>query len=122
MSKIKTMSAALLTTLFAAPAFAQTVDVEPVPEMATTTDAHFVSADLDQDGALSADEFVSYAVLKAEDGDEAMRTLVVSGDYDAKFAAHDADASASLTPDELGEVKAEEPMTDIMEKPETQEY
>jgi hypothetical protein len=121
MSHIKTLTAAFITTAFAVPAFAQDVEVEPVPEQVETTDTHFSSADLNQDGALSADEFVTYAVMKAEDGDEAMRTLVVSGDYDTKFAAHDADASASLTPDELGDAKVEE--VDETPKPmETEEY
>ena len=127
MSKITILSAALVAA-FAAPAFAQTVEVEPVPEMLGAIDTHFTSADIDQDGALSADEFVTYAVMKAEDGDEAMRTLVVSGDYDRAFADHDTDASATLTPNELVKETADETMSDGFEplemeiKPETEEF
>jgi len=103
MSHVKILATALVATAFAAPALAGD------PMMKTESESnHFASADLDQDGALSADEFVTFAVMKAEDGDEDFKALVVSGDYDAKFAAHDADASGTLSEDELGAAEVEE--------------
>lgn len=114
MSNFKMMTTLTIAALFAAPAFAQDAetqdaenqDAEQVQMIETAPDAaaaHFASSDLDQDGALNADEFVTFAVMQAETGDQDFRDLVVSGEYKAKFTAHDTDASGTLSPEELGQ-------------------
>ncbi|GGX72292.1 hypothetical protein GCM10011309_23250 [Litorimonas cladophorae] len=109
MSNFKMMTTLTIAALFAAPAFAQDAenqDAEQVQMIETAPDAaaaHFASSDLDQDGALNADEFVTFAVMQAEAGDQDFRDLVVSGEYKAKFTAHDTDASGTLSAEELGQ-------------------
>ena len=102
MSNFKTLTTITIATLFAAPAFAQDSDqgsiFETSPDTVTT---NFASADLDQDGSLNADEFVTFAVMRAENGDETFKDIVMGGEYDATFNAHDADASGGLEVTEL---------------------
>jgi len=99
MSNVKTLTAVTIAALFAASAFAGEQQTEMAPD---TFAADFASADLDQDGALNSDEFVTFAVMRAEGGDEAFKDIVLSGEYDTKFTAHDKDASGGLDAEELG--------------------
>jgi len=102
-TKLTTLSLTALTSavFVAAPAFAQDtkVVIEPVPDQIS---ADFTAADLDQDSALNADEFVTFAVMRAEGGDESFKDVVLSGEYDTKFNAHDKDASGGVSVEELG--------------------
>ncbi len=103
MSNFKTLTTIAIATLFAAPVFAQDTQESPMIEVTpASAETHFASADLDQDGALNADEFVTFAVMQAESGDEGFKDVVLSGEYDTKFAAHDKDASGGITVEELG--------------------
>jgi len=67
MSNVKTLTTIAIAALFAAPAFAQDADegliLDTSPDTVTTD---FASADLDQNGSLNADEFVTFAVMRAE--------------------------------------------------------
>lgn len=102
MSNVKTLTTIAIATLFAAPAFAQDGDAGSILDTSPDTVAtDFASADLDQDGSLNADEFVTFAVMRAEDGDETFKDIVMGGEYDATFTAHDADASGGIELTEL---------------------
>ncbi len=113
MSNFKTLTT-LTTITLAAPLFAFTAiaqDAEQSPMIDSNLSAatmHFSSSDLDQDGALNADEFVTFAVMQAESGDKDFQDVVVSGEYKVKFTAHDTDASGGLSPEELGQEMATE--------------
>ena len=102
MSNVKTLTTIAIATLFAAPVFAQDEDAGSILDTSPDTVAtDFASADLDQDGSLNADEFVTFAVMRAEDGDETFKDIVMGGEYDATFTAHDADASGGIEMSEL---------------------
>ena len=121
MSNVKTLTMMAIASLFAAPAFAQDadreIDLDPALETAAS---NFLSADLDQDGSLNAHEFVTFAVMRAERGDEAFRDLVLGGEYSAAFAARDGDASSSIEAAELAAQSDEKPESEIVE-PEAEE-
>lgn len=116
----KTLLIALMgTTLFAAPAFAQDAEMAPEPTAPATMETDFTSSDLDQDGLLTKDEFITFAVMRAEAGDQEFTDLVSEGSYDVHFAAKDADADAKLDRTELGGVVDEAvEEDDEMAKPE----
>lgn len=122
MSNFKTLTTIAIATLFAAPAFAQDADQGSIFESSSeTVTANFASSDLDQNGSLNADEFVTFAVMRAENGDEAFKDIVMGGEYDATFKAHDADASGGIEVTELtshGDVnpELEIPQPEIMEQ------
>jgi len=102
MSNLKTIIAIAAATCFAGSAIAQD-DTESILDTSPDTMAtDFAAADLDQDGALNSDEFVTFAVMRAEAGEADYRDLVLGGEYTDKFTMHDADASGGLTADELG--------------------
>ena len=42
----------------------------------------FISADIDADGALDRDEFVSFVVMKSDEGDADYKSIKISGEYD----------------------------------------
>ena len=87
-------------------AFAQTTKItEPVNVPTRVVDAGFVAADVNQDGSLDRDEFVNFAVIKSDAGDEKYRNIVSSGEFDKKFAVHDHDADGKITVDEMGLLK-----------------
>lgn len=116
MSNVKTLTTLAIAALFAAPAFAQDADqgsnFETPPETVMT---NFASADLDQDGSLNADEFVTFAVMRAEAGDETFKDVVMGGEYKATFAAHDSDASGGVDVIELGVHSDMKPDSELME-------
>jgi len=102
MSNVKTLTTIAIAALFAAPAIAQDQQLEAISETAPDMTAqNFTAADLDQDGSLNADEFITFAITRAEHGDEAFKDVVMGGEYDATFKAHDADASGGVEVSEL---------------------
>lgn len=116
MSNVKTLTTIAIAALFAVPTFAQDADegliLDTSPDTITTD---FASADLDQDGSLNADEFVTFAVMRAEGGDEVFKDIVMGGEYDATFAAHDADASGGIEASELAIHAGEKSEPEMME-------
>lgn len=116
MSNVKTLTTIAIAALFAVPAFAQDADQGSILDTSPDTVAtDFASADLDQDGSLNADEFVTFAVMRAEDGDETFKDVVMGGEYDATFAAHDADASGGIEAGELAVHSDDKSEPDMME-------
>lgn len=90
----------------AIPTIAQTTRItESVNVPTRVVDADFVVADINQDGGLDRDEFVSFVVIKSDAGNEDYRTIVTTGKFDEKFAVHDHDADGQITVDEMGLVK-----------------
>ncbi|WP_409433383.1 hypothetical protein ACJ3XI_02450 [Litorimonas sp. RW-G-Af-16] len=75
--------------------------IEVTPTVPTAAES-FAAADLDQSGTLNGDEFVSYAVMRADAGDEDFKVTVSSGDYDGAFTAKDADADNEISAAEAG--------------------
>ncbi|GLQ19345.1 hypothetical protein ACFFUB_13055 [Algimonas porphyrae] len=57
----------------------------------------FATHDADLSGDLNLDEFIAFTVDRASHGDETARDLVVTGDYEGRFAALDQDADSALT-------------------------
>lgn len=116
MSNVKTLTTLTIAALFAAPAFAQDADSGSILDTSPgTVEADFTSADLDQDGSLNADEFVTFAVMRAESGDEAFKDVVMGGEYDATFKAHDADASGGIEMTELTDHSGDKMESDMNE-------
>jgi Ca2+-binding EF-hand superfamily protein len=68
----------------------------------------FTSADIDADGALDRDEFVSFVVMKSDEGDTEYKSIKISGEYDNHFNTKDYNADGLLTAEELKMPKAEE--------------
>ena len=105
MSNFKTLTTVAIAAFLATPAVAQEAGsstvYEPVPEPMA---ADFSSADLDQDAFLNADEFVTFAVMRAEDGEETYKDIVLGGEYNTAFVSYDSDASGGL---EMGELKSQ---------------
>ncbi len=77
---------------------------EPVNVPTRAVDADFVVADVNQDGSLDRDEFVNFAVIKSDAGNDKYRAVVSSGEFDKKFAVHDHDADGKITAEEMGHV------------------
>ncbi|MEP1229144.1 MAG: hypothetical protein ABJG88_00565 [Litorimonas sp.] len=78
-------------------------------------DADFVTADINQDGSLDRDEFVSFAVMKSEAGDEKYQDVVSSGLFNKKFAVHDHNADEKITADEMGAIQEDDEL--MIDKP-----
>ena len=103
---LKTLFVVTAFGAMAIPAIAQrTIVTETVNVPTRSIDADFAVADINQDGALDRDEFVSFAVIKSDAGDEDFRAIVSMGKFDEKFAVHDHDADGHITVDEMGLVK-----------------
>ena len=87
-------------------AFAQ----DDTPEMSPETQSidSFTAADIDADGALSRDEFVSFVVMKSDEGDAKYKSIKISGEYDNHFNTKDYNADGQLTAEELTETAADE--------------
>jgi len=69
----------------------------------------FTSADIDADGALDRDEFVSYVVMKSDEGDADYQSIKISGEYDNHFNTKDYNADGLLTAEELNDPEADAP-------------
>jgi len=80
-------------------AFAQDDTPELTPEVQTVDS--FTSADIDSDGALDRDEFVSFVVMKSDEGDADYKAIKISGEYDNHFNTKDYNADGLLTAEEL---------------------
>jgi len=105
MPKITLKTVLILTAMgsVAATATAQVTKItEPVNVPTRAVDADFVVADINQDGSLDRDEFVSFAVIKSDAGNDKFRAIVTSGEFDKKFAVHDHDADGKITAAEMG--------------------
>ncbi|WP_026942313.1 CREC-EF hand family protein [Hellea balneolensis] len=76
-------------------------DNAPVVEPDTKAVDIFASADIDADGALDRDEFVSFVVMKSEDGKAEYSAIKLSGAYDDHFNVKDYNADGLLTEEEL---------------------
>jgi len=85
-----------------------TTIVEPVP---ATDNNVFNAADINTNGQLDREEFVAFAVMKADEGDADFAEVRENGTYDDKFNAHDANADGALTPDEVAPKAAPESET-----------
>lgn len=121
MTNIKTLAVITVTALLAAPAFAQDAGAQDpgiqnaTEEQATelapdNLTADYTVADLDQNGSLNTDEFVTFAVMRGDGGDEGYKDVVLAGNFDATFNKHDVDQSGSIEMSELGTHDA--PITD----------
>ncbi len=73
------------------------IDIAP----AAPVPSGFQSADLNVDGVLDMSEFSLYAGNQAVAGDSDFTAIVSSGDYENAFQLLDADASGSLSLDEV---------------------
>lgn len=115
MSNPKTLMTITVAALLASSALAQD-DVAPILEEAPRTiEADFSASDLDQNGALNSDEFVTFSVMRAESGEDGYKDLVLGGEYGAKFNMEDADASGGLTLNEVGGEVDATPIDDDVE-------
>jgi len=104
-----TMKTLLITAAIGAvstPSMAQITKVtEPVNVPTRVIDADFVIADINEDGSLDRDEFVSFAVIKSDAGHDKYRAIVASGQFDKTFAVHDHNADGKITANEMGHGK-----------------
>lgn len=73
--------------------------MDPTP---TVQDTAFLSADINANGELDREEFVSYAVMKADEGEKDYTEVRESGSYDDAFDIHDTNADGALSPEEVG--------------------
>ena len=98
LTKLSIATAALMLAVTSA-AFAQDDTPDMVPD-AQVVDT-FTSADVDADGALDRDEFVSFVVMKSDAGDADYSSIKLSGEYDNHFNTKDYNADGLLTAEEL---------------------
>ena len=98
LTKLSIATAALMLAV-SSTAFAQD-DTPDVTAKVQTVDA-FTSADVDADGALSRDEYVSFVVMKSDEGDADYSSIKLSGEYDNHFNTKDYNADGLLTAEEL---------------------
>jgi len=102
LTKLSLATAALVLAVAPA-AIAQDDKPELTPDV-QIVDA-FASADIDADGALDRDEFVSFVVIKSDAGDLDYKAMKLSGEYDDHFNTKDYNADGLLTAEELTTVK-----------------
>jgi len=88
-------------------AFAQDDTPEMTPDVQVVDS--FTSADIDADGALDRDEFISFVVMKSDEGDADYKSIKISGEYDNHFNTKDYNADGLLTAEELKDPVVEEP-------------
>jgi len=87
--------------LFAATPAVFAQDAEPEVSPPVETVDVFTAADVDADGALDRDEFVSYVVMQSDAGDVDYTGLKLSGEYDNAFNTKDYNADGLLSAEEL---------------------
>jgi len=101
MPKLMKLTAVISTLLIAISpaAFAQddTPEVTPEPQGIDI----FASADIDADGSLDRDEFISFVVMKSDAGDLDYKAVKTAGEYDNHFNMKDYNADGLLTAEEL---------------------
>lgn len=105
LTKLSIATAALMLATASA-AFAQDDTPELMPE--TQIVDSFTSADIDADGALDRDEFISFVVMKSDEGDADYKSIKISGEYDNHFNTKDYNADGLLTAEELKMPAADE--------------
>lgn len=93
---------AIAGSAFALGASAQEAEVKP-----TIQDTNFLAADINANGELDREEFVSFAVMKAAEGHKEFVLVRENGSYDDAFDKYDSNADGAITPDELAELNAE---------------
>ena len=93
------IATATLMLAICSTAFAQD-DTPDVTAKVQTPNA-FTSADINADGALDRDEFVSFVVMKSEEGYADYSSIKLSGEYDNHFNTTDYNADGLLTAEEL---------------------
>jgi len=98
LSKLSLITSALMLAISPA-AFAQDDTPEMTPEVQNIDS--FTSADIDADGALDRDEFVSFVVMKSDEGEADYEAIKNSGEYDNHFNTKDYNADGLLTAEEL---------------------
>lgn len=98
LTKLSISTAALMLALIPT-AFAQ--DNTPDVTAKVQTVDPFTSADIDADGALDRNEFVSFVVIKSDEGAADYSSIKLSGKYDDHFDSKDYNADGLLTAEEL---------------------
>ena len=104
MSKAFFVSAATLglaTTACAQDAEMDTTYDTKTEVLDTVTVDHFVTSDINADGALDRAEYEAFVAAKSEAGDADAAELAEAGDYDVEFMTKDVNADGLLTEDEL---------------------
>lgn len=96
-----TMSA-IAGSAFALGASAQEAEVKP-----TLQDTNFLAADINANGELDREEFVSFAVMKAAEGHKEFVLVRENGSYDDAFDKYNSNDDDAIIPDELVELNAE---------------
>ncbi len=99
-TKLTLTATATALALVAAPT-AQAQDKEPILEPELQAVDIFTSADIDADGALDRDEFISFVVMKSDANDADYSAIKLSGAYDEHFNVKDHNADGLLTAEEL---------------------
>jgi len=98
LSKLSLITSTIMMAISSA-AFAQDDTPEMTPEVQIVDS--FTSADIDADGALDRDEFVSFVVMKSDEGEADYKAIKISGEYDNHFNTKDYNADGLLTAEEL---------------------
>lgn len=102
-----TFAATALMLAAATSTYAQ--DEAPVMRLDVKTVDVFTSADVDADGALDRDEFVSFVVMQSDAGYADYAVIKLSGAYDDHFNMKDYNADGLLTAEELSPSVAHDP-------------
>ena len=112
-----TMAATAFVLAASTAGFAQdeTVDARPAPVIKQVD--IFTSADIDADGALDRDEFVSFVVMTSDAGDPDYSSIKLAGTYDDHFNTKDYNADGLLTAEELKPFAADPEKADASEEP-----
>ena len=114
-----TLTASVFAVATTSTAFAQDT-AEPMTKAPAVVDI-FTAADVDADGALDRDEFISFVVMKSDAGDADYSAVKISGEYDNHFNTKDYNADGLLTAEEVKapvEKPAETPEMDDATSPE----
>lgn len=101
MPKLTKLTIATTALILAAGSVAFAQDDTPEMKPETQKVDIFTSADIDADGALDRDEFISFVVMKSDTGDVDYKAVKISGEYDNHFNTKDYNADGLLTAEEL---------------------
>ena len=105
LSKLSIIAAALVLATSPA-AFAQDDTPELTPEVQIIDS--FTAADIDADGALDREEFISFVVMKSDEGNADYKSIKLSGEYDNHFNTKDFNADGLLTAEEMKDPVSDE--------------
>ncbi len=98
LTKLSIVTSGLLVA-FSQTALAQDDTPQMMPEVQVVDS--FTAADIDADEALDRDEFISFVVMKSDEGDAEYKSIKISGEYDNHFNTKDYNADGLLTAQEL---------------------